>query len=368
MTWGLDVLENPWGLPITGLIIGCVLGFVARRNHFCTMSSLERHWYANDSNGIRSWVLAATTALIATQLMIAIKLMDVTDSFYLTQPLPIVGSILGGLMFGFGMALVGTCGFGALIRFGGGSLRAFIVLGAMAVSALAASRGVIGHIREAVIAPLSIDLNAVGGQSLGGLISHYSGLEISSAIAAVSAIVLLTWVFGSKSFRGDTGKITAGVTIGLCIAAGWLVTSHYSQVLFVPVQLEAGSFVAPLADTMMQIVTVTRVLPDYGVGLVVGVLAGAALAAWQADDVRWEACDDARELGRHLIGAFLMGTGGIFALGCTIGQGVSAISVMAISAPIVMISIILGARVGLGVIVEGSAFGFLTNSQQTPAE
>ena len=118
----------------------------------------------------------------------------------------------------------------------------------------------------------------------------------------------------------------------------------------------------------MQIITVTGLLPDYGVGLVVGVFIGAASAAFLADDVRWEACDDARELGRHLLGAFLMGTGGVFAMGCTIGQGVSAFSLLAISAPIVVLSIAFGARIGLGLLVEGSAFSFLRNSRHEPAE
>ena len=97
-------------------------------------------------------------------------------------------------------------------------------------------------------------------------------------------------------------------------------------------------------------------------------LTGAAIAAWHNDDMRWEACDDARELSRHLLGAFLMGTGGILAFGCTIGQGVSAFSVLALSAPIVLASIALGARVGLAVLVEGSPFGFLTAGGRQPAE
>ena len=353
---------------MAGLIIGSVMGYVARRNHFCTMSSLERYWYAADGNGVRAWVLAAAVALTATQAMILAGWIDLGDSIYLSEPLPIAGSIVGGLMFGFGMAFVGTCGFGALIRLGGGSLRALIVLGTMAVAALAASRGLIGHAREAIFDPLSVDFASSGGQSMGALLTALTGIDLNLTVAVVIGALLLLWTLKDASFRQDRGKVVSGAVIGLCIAAGWLVTASFSESLFQPVQKEAGSFVAPLSDTMMQVVTVTRELPDYGVGLVAGVLLGAAFAAWRADDVRWEACDDARELGRHLLGAFLMGTGGIFALGCTIGQGVSAASVMAISAPIAIASIVVGARIGLGVIVEGSAFGFLFGNRQSPAE
>ena len=59
--------DSPWLLPAAGLLIGVLLGAVARHFRFCTLTALERHWYAEDSNGLRSWVLASTVAIIATQ-------------------------------------------------------------------------------------------------------------------------------------------------------------------------------------------------------------------------------------------------------------------------------------------------------------
>ena len=135
-----------------------------------------------------------------------------------------------------------------------------------------------------------------------------------------------------------------------------MATTLAARHAFDPVQIEAGSFVVPVADTILQFVTYTGELPDYGVGVVIGVVVGAALCALNRHDVRWEACDDARELGRHLAGGFLMGAGGVFAMGCTIGQGVSAVSALALSAPIVMISVAIGARMGLSYLIEGSPF------------
>jgi len=121
------------------------------------------------------------------------------------------------------------------------------------------------------------------------------------------------------------------------------------------IQLEAGSFVLPPGEIIFSLIAVTGRIPDYGMGLVVGVVLGASLVAALRGDMRWEACDDARELNRHLLGAFLMGTGGVLAGGCTIGQGVSAASTLALSAPIVFISILIGARIGLRFLVEGSS-------------
>ena len=359
------MIDSGWMLALSGCLIGSIIGFVARRSHFCTMAALERHWYAGDDGPLRAWALAAFTALIATQLLSAAGFVSIEKSFYLTEPLPLAGAIVGGLMFGVGMALVGTCGFGALVRLGGGNLRALVVLTGLGLAALAAQRGVTGHIRTALLDPLSIDLSGFGGQSAGALLSHATGFNLTLPLALAIGAAGLWWVFKSASFRADHTRALAGIVIGLCIAAGWVITSLFAARALYPVQLEAGSFVMPVGDTILQIITVTGELPDYGVGLIVGVFLGAAVSALRSDDMRWEACDDARELSRHLLGAFLMGTGGVFALGCTIGQGVSAVSVMAISAPIVMISIAAGARMGLGLLMEGNAFGFLADWRAT---
>nr|WP_097106424.1 YeeE/YedE family protein [Hoeflea halophila] len=358
-------MDFGWVLALSGCLVGSIIGFVARRSHFCTMAALERHWYAADDNPLRAWALAAFTALLATQVLGAAGFANVENSFYLTEPLPVAGAIVGGLMFGLGMALVGTCGFGALVRLGGGNLRALVVLTGLGLAALAAQRGITGHVRVALLDPLAVDLSGFGGQSAGALLSHVFGFDVSLILALLLGLAGLWWVFGSASFRADRGRVLAGLVIGLCIAAGWLITSFVADHALYPVQLEAGSFVMPVGDTILQIITVTGELPDYGVGVVVGVFLGAAISAFRSHDMRWEACDDARELSRHLLGAFLMGTGGVFAMGCTIGQGVSAVSVLAISAPIVMLSIAAGARIGLGLLMEGKAFGFLADWRAT---
>ena len=128
------MMDSGWVLALSGCLVGTIIGFVARRSHFCTMAALERHWYASDDGPLRAWALAAFTALIATQLLSAAGLVSIERSFYLTEPLPLAGAIVGGLMFGLGMALVGTCGFGALVRLGGGNLRALVVLTGLGLS------------------------------------------------------------------------------------------------------------------------------------------------------------------------------------------------------------------------------------------
>ncbi len=362
------MLDMGWALPFAGVIAGVVMGVVARANRFCTLAALERYWYANDSSGLRTWVLAATVAIAATQAMMLSGLIDISDTFYLAADFGLTGAIIGGVAFGFGMALVGTCGFGALVRLGGGSLRSLVVLVILGLSALAAQRGLVGQVRIKLVDDLAIDLGFAGDQSLGSLMSALTGFDAHVLAAVLVVGCALTWVFADRSYRRRHASTAAAAAIGLVIAFGWLATSWIGQNAFEPVQLEAGSFVVPVGEFIMQVVTFTGVLPDYGIGMVVGVAAGAAAVACCRRDVRWEACDDARELGRHILGAFLMGTGGVFAMGCTIGQGVTAASVLAISAPIVMVSIAVGARLGLAYMLEGSLWGGIGRRARRPAE
>lgn len=350
-------------LPLLGLAAGAVLGFVARLNRFCTLSALERFWYAGDGTGLRTWALAALSAMILTQVLAAGGVADITSSFYLNSSFPLTGAILGGIMFGGGMALVGTCGFGAVIRLGGGSLRALVVLVVLGLSALAAQKGLIAQGRVFIVDNLAIDLSFAGDQSIGSLVSAAIGLNAHAAVVILVAAAGLAWVFHDRSYRRNGRQILTAVIVGAVIAFGWLATTYVSHEAFEPVQIEAGSFVVPVGDTILQIITYTGTLPDYGIGLIAGTLVGAAAAAAWKRDLRWEACDDARELSRHLLGAILMGVGGVFAMGCTIGQGVTGFSTLAVSAPIVLLSIALGARMGLAYLFEGSILAAFRRNQ-----
>ncbi len=355
-----ELLESTWAVPFFGLACGFVLGAAARHRNLCTLTSLERHWYSDDSVGLRTWALAALVALLLTQALWHNSIIDLQGSFYLSSQINFVNLIIGGLMFGFGMALVGTCGFGALVRLGSGSLRSLVIVLSMGLMALSAQRGGMGWLREWSIEEFALTLPS--SQALPDILTQI-GLPnfLSTTLIGLILLLSLGWVFRSAEFRKQTPAIVTGVIIGCCITFGWFATSLLQQYQFEPVQLEAGSFVLPPGDLIYHAVFFNAI-PDYGVGLVVGVLLGAFAVALAKGDIRLEACDDARELSRHLVGGLLMGAGGVFASGCTIGQGISAFSVLAISSPIVVLSIMLGARMGLSYLIEGSPWAFARNA------
>ncbi|MFN0264192.1 YeeE/YedE family protein [Tepidamorphus sp. 3E244] len=365
----MDGLDATLVLPFLGLAAGIVLGYVARANRFCTMAALEQHWYGGNSTPLRTWVLAGTVAMIATQGLIHAGIIDIRDSFYLSSQFVWTGAIFGGLMFGFGMALVGMCGFSAVVRLGGGNLRALVVLLVLGLTALSTQRGLLAQLRIPLVDNLALDLSVAGDQSIGSIASVLAGRDVSGPIGVVIAVVLLAWIFSSSDYLANARQVATGTIVGLVIPFGWLATTWASRNSFDVVQLEAGSFVVPVGDTIMKFTTYTATVPDYGIGLVLGTLLGGMACAWRNREVRWEACDDGRELRRHLVGAAMMGVGGVFAMGCTIGQGLTGVSTMAITAPFTILSIVIGARMGLAMLLEGSALeAFRRRGAAQPAE
>jgi hypothetical protein len=144
------------------------------------------------------------------------------------------------------------------------------------------------------------------------------------------------------------------VVLGLGVTGGWIATGVLADDMVLAIQAESLTFVSPVANTLQAIALPGRTLWDFGIASVMGVIAGSWLASIRHDEFQWEAYDDSREMKRHLGGAVLMGAGGVLAGGCTIGQGLTAGSVLALSWPLAVGGMVLGARLGLYIVVEGS--------------
>ncbi|WP_428696919.1 YeeE/YedE family protein [Stappia sp.] len=344
-------------VALSGFGGGVVLGLAARVGRFCTMGALEDAFLGDDRRRLRSWGLAIAVAIAVTQVLAAAGIFDLRHSIYLPTSFPWLGAIAGGLMFGVGMALVGTCGFGTLARIGGGDLRSVVTFLVMAVSAYMAMRGLTGVARQWLVDPFTVSFEATGGMALDGVVNRLLGLDTGPAVGLSIAGALLAWAVRDAAFRRERRLVASGLAVGLVIAAGWVATALAGSNPFQPQRLESFTFVRPLGDALVYLMTFSGASLTFGIGSVLGVVCGAFAGALFKREFRWEACDDVRELRRHMSGAFLMGTGGIMAFGCTIGQGITAASALAISAPVVMLSIAIGARLGIAWLVEGSLAG-----------
>ncbi len=333
-----------------GFLGGLVLGFAARWGRFCTLTSIENAVLGSDLSGLRMWGLAIAVAIAGTYGLDHSGLIEIADSFYLSSPTSLLATISGGLLFGVGMALVGTCGFGTLARVGGGDLKSVVTFLVMGITAYATLRGATAYLRVGLFSgPESRETTASFPHMLAPVIG-VSANSIAYIVAAAIAVVCLL----SSGFRQESRKIVTGALVGLTIAWGWFVSGVLAADDFDPYPLESYTFSAPLGDTLIYFMTMSGASLKFGIGAVVGVVLGAAITSLTQSHFRWEACDDAREMRRQILGGFLMGFGGVTALGCTIGQGLSAASALAWSAPLALASIFIGAWFGLHYLVSGS--------------
>lgn len=323
-----------------GLASGALAGAAARFGRLCTMGAIEDALIGRDFRGAKAWGVAIACAIAFTGAGSALGLVNVTGSSYRTDSLHVLGVVIGGLMFGLGMTLAGTCSFGLLVRAGGGDLRAAVTAAILGASAAAVTSGLLAPLREPLLGigriPLDLPLS--------------SPLLTSIALAAGAALVLPA-ALDRRLWRRPRLLLSA-LALGLAVAIGWAATSQAVDALSLT-RPETLSFVAPLARLLLQLVDRPYLSIGFGGFAALGAIAGSvAVAAWRGD-IRFEAFDDAREMGRHAGGAVLMGFGGVLAQGCTIGQGVSAASVLSLSAPLFIAAVIIGARIGLWHLIDG---------------
>ncbi|NJM34271.1 MAG: YeeE/YedE family protein [Rhodomicrobium sp.] len=336
-----------WAVPLCGGAIGGAIGYAARRGRLCTFGAIEDAFMGGEFRRLKVLALALAIALIMTQTAIVSGALAPDTIRYLPLTLPWLAIAAGGLAFGFGMALVGTCAFGSLIRFGSGDLRSFVTILVYALTALAVLRGGLASFRIAYIESHSIAMPGAIQADFAALMSWFAGFDLRPMVLAVIAAALLIWAVKSGEVLRMPRLLLSGAVLGIGAGAAWLVTGVLIDRMTLVVEPEGLTFVAPVADTLQAIAFPSVALLNFGVASVAGVIAGAFLASVRHDEFRWEAFDDQREMKRHIAGSVMMGVGGVLAGGCTIGQGITAGSVLALSWPLAVGAMMLGARAGL---------------------
>ncbi len=343
---------------LVGLAGGIMLGLAARLGRFCTLGAIEDMLYQRSSVRIRMWLVAIGVAIVGTYSLIGLGAMQADSAIYLKFAWNPAASVIGGLVFGYGMALAGNCGYGALARLGGGDMRSFVIVLVMGISAYVTISGPLAWLRVALFPTPPLNGAPVPGmaQALAGL----TGLP-AVAIGLASGAALLALALASRRFTRRPGAVFWGAVVGLAIVTGWAGTSWIAANGFDPVPVESHTFSAPLGDTILYAMTASGSSLNFGIGSVLGVLLGAFAGSLIKGHFRWEACEDPRELRRQILGAALMGVGALLAFGCTIGQGVSAFSVLFFGAPVAFLSIIAGAPLGWRPRITG-----LTSARSAP--
>ncbi len=336
-------------------VLAFLFGAVALQSNFCTMGAISDVVNFGSWKRMRMWLLAMAVAISGSWGLQAAGLVDLKQSIYTGSQLLWLSSIVGGLFFGIGMTLAGGCGAKTIIRIGGGNLRSAVVFVVMGISAAMTIRGLFAVWRVAGVDRATVDLSSPGHQDLGSLLG--SGLaQGGSAVAWVVAALLLIFVFSNREFWRAHKEILGGAVIGAIIVGGWYVTGHLGFLSEHPDTLspawlrtnsgrpESFSYTAPAAYSlnMLMMWTDASQKVTFGIASVLGMLTGALAMSLVSRSFRWEGFASIEELVNHLVGGLLMGFGGVTALGCTIGQGLTGISTLAAGSFITFFSIVGG--------------------------
>jgi uncharacterized membrane protein YedE/YeeE len=326
-----------------GFILAFIFGYVANKTSFCTMGAVSDVVNMGEWGRMRAWLLAIAVAILGTNVLAYYGYVDLGQTYYTRGTVYWMGALFGGLLFGVGMTLAGGCGQRTLVRLGGGNLKSVVVFLFLGYSALVTMNGI---------------LRVVGLQTLPSLIGMTEKMPSLLLAAALSAAIFV-FVFASKDFRENHDNLLAGVVVGLVVAAGWYVTGHigYAENEFLEKTYigtdsklaESMTFVGPLAYTMDLWAYWRDKHVTFGVASVFGVVIGSFVYSVFNRSFRWEYFNSPQDMFRHIVGAVLMGFGGITAAGCTIGQAVTGVSTLAISSFIVFFGIVAGAAVTMKV-------------------
>jgi Predicted transporter component len=355
-------LPLPYLVNTAGLVLGVIFGATVQRSNFCTMGAISDMVLMGDTNRLRSWALAIAVAMLGSQLLHLAGLVDLNQSIYAAANLGLVGAILGGVMFGFGMVLAGGCGSRTLVRLGAGNLKSLIVVLMIGIAGYTTLRGLIGPVRLWLESWTAVNLKTLGfsSQTLPDLIGAGFGLNAGSLrwpIALLLPALLLIWVFRDARFRHQPVLISAGIVIGAIIVGGWAATGILGADDFEPAPLISFTFVAPIGSALQYVMTFTGARLDFAVSTVAGVILGAFLMAKMNGSFRVESFANAQDMISHIIGGILMGIGGVIALGCTIGQGLTGVSTLALGSFVALGGIVIGGILGVRYLEEGSLPG-----------
>jgi uncharacterized protein len=341
--------------------VAFVFGLILQRTHFCTMGAISDIVNMGDWSRMRMWLLAIGVAILGTQGLAATGTIHLDQAVYTGPRLLWLSSICGGLLFGIGMVLGSGCGTKTLVRIGGGNLKALVVFVVLGISSFMAMKGIFAVARVASVDKFAVDLAV--GQDIPRLLADSLGWSTAMAHGIFGAIfggALLLFVLIRRDFW-TFDNLFGGIATGLCVVALWYVSGKIGYVAEHPDTLqeaylatnsgrmESLSFVAPYGYTIDWLMFFSDTSKHLTIGIVsvIGLVLGSLAYALVTRSFLWEGFGGTEDLANHLIGAVLMGVGGVMAMGCTVGQGLSGLSTLSLSSFITFAAILLGGRLGI---------------------
>lgn len=360
-------------------ILAFIMGAVANKTNFCTMGAVSDWVNMGDTGRMRAWLLAIAVAMLGVAILEFFGVLNAGGSFpnYRMSEFQWVEHALGGFLFGIGMTYASGCGNKTLVRVGGGNIKSLMVMIVIAIIAFYMVRPLPGT-SDTLYSLLFMDwttavaISTPAGQDLGTLVAGAeNGLSARLVLGLVIGILLLALIFKAADFRRSFDNILGGLVVGLVIVGAWWLTSNvliddgmdtYTPQAYVadwdfvaPADAERPAETAPWANQSFTFINpmgqslryVAEGLDDavlyFGVLALAGVILGSLFWALVSRSFRFEWFASVRDFVNHLVGGILMGFGGVLAMGCTIGQGITGVSTLALGGFLTFATIVFGA-------------------------
>ncbi len=361
-------------------VIALIMGAVVNKTNFCTMGAVSDWVNMGDTGRMRAWLLAIAVGVLGVVGLEAAGMVNVTNTFppYRQMNFPWLENVLGGALFGVGMVLGSGCGNKTLIRIGGGNIKSIMVLLVIAVIAYymvnpfpGSDKTLYSTLFYSWTNPTAVALST--NQDLGAMLFRENAATGRMVMGAVIGGLMLIWAFKSADFRSNFDNILGGLVVGLAVLAAWYVTSNvmvdadgdvlslqaYAQdwELYAPADVvqpasttalasQSFTFINPMGQSLGYAMGgFNSSLLTFGLMALAGVIAGSLLWSLISRSFRIEWFASGRDFVNHLIGAILMGFGGVLAMGCTVGQAMTGFSTLALGSILTFIAIVLGAAV-----------------------
>lgn len=328
-----DLISDPAKAALGGLVIGLLFGAFAQSSRFCLRSACLEFWQGRLQQNVVIWLMVFGAALIGAQVLFATGGLVASDVCQLTAVGTMSGAVIGGLMFGIGMILARGCASRLLVLSATGNMRALVAGLIITVVAQASLSGVLSPLRNSLSRLWMVGPDT---RNLMQILPEYTGIMLGIAILVLALFL---------AFRAWPGwqRILLALALGATVAGGWAFTAALSHVSFAPITVGSVSFTGPSANTLMALITEPSLPFDFSIGLVPGVFAGSFLSSLLRREFELQAFDQDSGMLRYLIGAALMGFGGMLAGGCAVGAGVTGGSVLSLTAWVALFCMWLGA-------------------------